>query len=141
MNEIDIQNPTASIPTNSGKDINGVRMGRIYGDASEMLRLHNAYQPSLGDKYSIDKLKRKRGEYELRQLQGAIMKQRSLYAAREGISILDVENRISENPEIMETIFQDAVASLPKTCRTLIGDIKIAKTAESTQEKENLDNE
>lgn len=141
MNEIDINNPTASIPGNKGTDINGVRMGRIYGDASEMLRLHNAYQPSLGDKYNLDRIRRKRGEYELRQLQNSIMKQRALYAKQEGISVLEVENRISENPEIMETIFHQALTSLPRTCRTVIGDIRMAKPTEEHQEKEELVNE
>ena len=106
-------------------DINGVRMGRIYGDAAEMLRLHNAYSPSLGDKYGIDRIRRKRGEYELRQLQSAIVKQRSMYAEEQGIGILELENRISENPEIMETLFHRALASLPNTCKTVIGGVRM----------------
>ena len=106
-------------------DINGVRMGRIYGDVSEMLRLHNAYNPSLGDKYNLDRTKRKRGEYELRQLQNAIVKQRAAYAKELGLSILEFETKVSEQPEIMETLFQRALASLPNTCKTIIGNARL----------------
>jgi hypothetical protein len=127
MNPIDIQNPTASIPGNNPNDINGVRMSRIYGDFAEMLRLHNAYRPSMGDKYNLSRIRRKRGEYELRQLQTAIQNERFIYSKELGISILDLENRISESPEIMELIFHRAIDRMPKQCKTIIGNIQSIK--------------
>jgi hypothetical protein len=139
MSKIDINSPTASIP--QGTDINGVRMGRIYGDTAEMMRLHNAYRPTNGDKYDLDRIRRKRGEYEYRQLQSALYNQRSIYAKELGISILELENKISETPEIMETLFQRAFDSLPRTCKTIIGSLPIKKINQDKPENKELINE
>ena len=138
MSQIDINNPTANIPQSTGTDMNGVRMGRIYGDAAEMMRLHNAYRPTSGDKYDLNRIRRKRGEYEYRQLQTALYNQRSVYAKELGLSILELENKISETPEIMETLFQRALDSLPRTCKTIIGSLPTRKINEDKLENKEV---
>lgn len=130
MNEINIDNPIPAIPANTGNDIAGVRMGRIYGFDAEMLRLQNAYRPNIGGRYDLNRIRRKRGEYELRQLQTAIQNERLIYTKELGISILDLENKISESPEIMELIFQRAINRMPKSMKTIIGNMQLTKPTE-----------
>lgn len=132
MNEIEINNPPVAIPANTGKDMAGVRVGRIYGSDAEMLRLQNAYRPNIGGKYDLNRLRRKRGEYELRQLQTALQNERIIYTKELGISILDLENRISETPEIMELLFQRAIDRMPNSMKTIIGNMQVTKPSQET---------
>jgi hypothetical protein len=132
MNEIEINNRPLAIPANTGKDMAGVRVGRIYGSDAEMLRLQNAYRPNIGGKYDLNRLRRKRGEYELRQLQTALQNERTIYTKELGISILDLENRISETPEIMELLFQRAIDRMPKSMKTIIGNMQTTKPSQET---------
>ena len=120
MNPIDVNNPSADLnpPT---QDPTGQRMGRIYGDAAEMLRLRNAYQPNVGGKYDLNRIRRKRGEYEFRQLQTAMQKEQKKYCEENSLSALDFQAKFSEQPEILEHIYERALMSLPKQCRTIIG--------------------
>jgi len=123
---IDINNPTATIRAQQENtdDPNGVRVSRIYGEVAEMLRLQNAYRPNSNGKYDLNKIMRKRADYELRQLQNALLKQRKIYAEENNINILQLENIISETPEVLETLFQRALDSLPNQCKTIIGNTK-----------------
>jgi len=120
MNPIDIENPTAGI-NEPATDPMGQRMGRIYGDAAQMLRLQNAYRPNVGGKYDLNRIRRKRGEYEFRQLQIAMQREQKKYCEEESLSFLEFQTRFSESPEIMETIYERAFNSLPKQCKTIIG--------------------
>ena len=131
---IDFNNPTAEIrqEQQNTNDPADVRMGRIYGDSAEMLRLHNAYRPNEGGKYDLPKIMRKRADYELRQLQNSLMRERIAYAEKHSLSIPELEVRISESPEIIEQIFQTALDKLPKQCKTIIGNTQLVKPKKET---------
>lgn len=120
MKPIDIDNPSASLQQ-SAVDPSGQRMGRIYGDTAEMLRIHNAYRPNVGGKYDLNRIRRKRGEYEFRQLQAAMQREQQKYCEENSLSALDFQNKFGETPEILETIYERAFNSLPKQCRTILG--------------------
>lgn len=120
MEPIDFENPTAAIQPKT-EDPTGQRMTRIYGDHANLLRMHNAYRPDPGGKYNIDRLYRKRAEYELRQLQNAMFKERTLYCQENGISFMDFQAKVSEDPTIMESLYARAVAKIPRSCKTILG--------------------
>jgi hypothetical protein len=120
MNPIDINNPTEIIQQQT-HDPAGQRMGRIYGDTAEMLRMHNAYKPNIGGKYDLNRIRRKRGEYEFRQLQTAMQREQQKYCDENSLSILDFQVKFGEEPEILEQIYERAFNSLPKQCRTILG--------------------
>lgn len=120
MEPIDFDNPTNVIDT-AAEDPNRQRTRRIYGDEANMLRMHNAYRPNPGGKYNIDRLYRKRAEYELRQLQNAIFKERALYCEEKGISFMDFQSQAAEDPSIMETLYSRAIVKIPRTCKTILG--------------------
>ena len=120
MNPIDVNNPTAGLQQ-PAHDPAGQRMGRIYGDAAETLRLHNAYRPNVGGKYDLNRLRRKRGEYELRQLQTAMQREQQKYCEENSLSVLDFQAKYAEEPQILEHIYERAFNSLPKQCRTILG--------------------
>jgi hypothetical protein len=120
MEPIDIDNPTAAIQPQH-EDVAGQRMTRIYGDHANMLRLQNAYRPNVGGKYNIDRIYRKRAEYELRQLQNAMFKERTLYCKENNITFMDFQNQVTEDPTIMENLYARAILKIPKTCRTILG--------------------
>jgi len=126
---IDFNSPTAEIrqQQENTNDAAGVRMGRIYGDSAEMLRLHNAYRPNQGGKYDLPKIMRKRADYELRQLQNSLMRERLAYAEQHSLSIPELEVKLSESPEILEDMFQRALEKLPKQCKTIIGNTQLVK--------------
>lgn len=120
MNPIEFDNSgtnTNEQPT----DVGGQRMGRIYGDTAEMLRLHNAYRPNVGGKYDLNRIRRKRAEYEFRQLQTAMQREQQKYCDENSLSVLDFQAKYAEQPEILEHIYERAFNSLPKQCRTIIG--------------------
>ena len=127
QDSIDIDNPTAKIrqQQEQATDAAGMRMNRIYGEAAENLRLQNAYRPNVGGKYNLPRVMRKRADYELRQLQNALVKERLLYASENNISIPELEVKLAESPEILEGLFQRALSKLPKQCKTIIGDVKL----------------
>jgi hypothetical protein len=120
MEPIDIENPTVSLQQ-PGTDATGQRMGRIYGDAAEMLRLHNAYRPNPGGKYDLNRIRRKRAEYEFRQLEIAIQRQQKNYCDENSLTALEFQNLLGEKPELMETIYERAFDSLPRQCKTILG--------------------
>ena len=120
MIPIDIDNLSASIQQ-PNQDPAGQRVGRIYGDQAEMLRLHNAYRPNVGGKYDLNRIRRKRGEYEFRQLQTAMQREQQKYCDENSLSALEFQNKLSETPEILETIYERAFNSLPRQCRTILG--------------------
>jgi hypothetical protein len=55
-----------------------------------------------------------------------------IYTKELGISILDLENRISETPEIMELLFQRAIDRMPKSMKTIIGNMQATKPSQET---------
>jgi hypothetical protein len=120
MNPIDVDSPTADLRQPS-YDPAGQRTGRIYGDAAEMLRLQNAYRPNIGGKYDLNRIRRKRGEYELKQLQIAMQKAQKSYCEEQSLSFLEYQARLSDQPEILEQIYERAFNSLPRQCRTILG--------------------
>lgn len=120
MQPIDPQNPTISLQQ-PATDPTGQRMGRIYGDAAEMLRIHNAYRPNPGGKYDLNRIRRKRAEYEFRQLEIAMQRQQKAYCDENSLTALEFQNLLGEKPEIMETIYERAFASLPRQCKTILG--------------------
>jgi hypothetical protein len=135
---IDFNNPTADIKaTNNGKDPAGVRTGRIYGFDAEMLRLQNAYRPNPLGKYDINKVLRKRADYELKQLQNAFVNERIAYAKENSLSIPELEVKLMETPEILETIFQRAMEKLPKHAKTIVANVKLHQP----KQEEDLDSE
>lgn len=127
QNPIDINNSTQSIrhEQQNPNDAGGVRFHRIYGEAAEMLRLHNAYRPNKGGKYDLNKVMRKRADYELRQLQNAFTRARQEYAKENNMTILEYETKLAEQPELVELVFQKALASLPKQLKTIIGNAPV----------------
>jgi hypothetical protein len=138
QDSIDMENPTAQIRQQQEQvtDAAGMRMNRIYGTAAEHLRLQNAYRPNVGGKYDLPKVMRKRADYELRQLQNALANERLLYAAENAISIPELEVRLAESPEILETLFQRALGKLPKQCKTIIGNVQLHQPEVQGQENE-----
>lgn len=119
MKPINIENspPETNDPN---LDASGQRMGRIYGDQAEMLRMHNAYRPANGDRYDLNRIRRKRGEYEFRQLQTAMQREHKKYCEEESLTALEYQARFDENPDILEKIYERALNSLPKQCKTIL---------------------
>lgn len=120
MQPIDPNNPTISLQQ-PATDPTGQRMGRIYGDAAEMLRIQNAYRPNAGGKYDLNRIRRKRAEYEFRQLEIAMQRQQKSYCDENSLTALEFQNLLGEKPEVMETIYQRAFDSLPRQCKTILG--------------------
>jgi len=120
MEPIDFDNPITAIQP-ATDSLDAPRTRRIYGDEANMLRMHNAYRPNPGGKYNIDRLYRKRAEYELRQLQNAIFKERTLYCEENGISFMDFQSQAAEDPSVMETLYARAIVKIPRTCKTILG--------------------
>ena len=104
-------------------------MSRIYGSVAENLRLQNAYRPNTAGKYDLPKVLRKRADYELKQLQNALMRERFTYAAENKLTIPELEVKLAESPEILELLFQRALDKLPKQCKTIIGNASLGNTS------------
>jgi hypothetical protein len=119
MKSIDIETPSIEM-NDSTLDASGQRVGRIYGDTAEMLRLHNAYRPNVGGKYDLNKIRRKRGEYEYRQLQTAMQREHEKYCKENSLTALEYQAHFEEKPEVLETIYERALNSLPKQCKTIL---------------------
>ena len=120
MNPIDVNNSTPGIQEQMHEPARQ-RTGPIYGAEAEMLRMHNAYRPNVGGKYDLNRIRRKRAEYEYRQLQIAMQREQQRYCDENSLSILDFQVKFGEQPEILEQIYERAFNSLPKQCRTILG--------------------
>jgi hypothetical protein len=120
MEPIDSNNPSISLeqplvaPTNQQK-------GPIYGQEAEMRRMYNAYNPNPGGKYDLNRIRRKRAEYEFRQLEIAMQRQQKNYCDENSLTALEFQNLLGEKPELMETIYERAFDSLPRQCKTILG--------------------
>jgi hypothetical protein len=120
MNPIDINNPTAELEQ-ATQDPANQRSGPIYGDAAQSLRLQNAYRPNPSGKYDLHRIRRKRAEYEFRQLQIAMQREQQKYCEEQALSAPEFQVKLSETPEILEEIYERAFNSLPRQCRTILG--------------------